>query len=361
MRPYIALAGVVSLLVYAGCAESSGEMVKEPPHLAVTNPLKEDANIVKDYVAQIRAIRHIELRALTRGYLDTVQVDEGQAVKTGQPMFTVMSQLYQAELAKAQAEKDSAEIEYLNTERLAKTKVVAPSELALAKAKLDKAKAALALDQVHLDFTTIKAPFDGIMGKLAVRRGSLVEDGDLLTTMSDNHEMWVYFNVPEAEYLALKRKGVQENQMEVRLVMADHSTYSHTGKITAVEADFNNETGNIAFRATFPNPDGLLRHGQTGKVLLDTTIKDALFVPQAAVFEILDKRFVLSVDDAGKVSSKEIKVSAQMPDVFIVAEGLTPQDKILLEGQRKVNDGDYIVPQFEEPKKVVQNLKVYAE
>ena len=361
MKPMITLAGILLLLTYAGCAESAGEVPHELPHLAVTNPLREDANIVKDYVCQIRAIRHIELRALTRGYLEEVQVDEGQAVKTGQPMFKVMSQLYQAQLAKAQAEKETAEIEYLNTERLAKTNVVAPSELALAKAKLDKAKAALALDQVHLDFTQIKAPFDGIMGKLKVRRGSLVEDGDLLTTLSDNQDMWVYFNVPETEYLAFKRKGIQENQMEAKLVMADNSTYNHPGKITAVEADFNNETGNIAFRATFPNPEGLLRHGQTGKVLLNATIKDALSVPQASVFEILDKRFVLAVDDKGKVSSKEVKISAQMPDLFVISEGISSDDMILLEGQRKVNVGDYIVPKFEDAHQVVQKLKVYAE
>lgn len=361
MKPFVTVLAISVALSTVGCADSTHEHAPHAPKLSVTHPLRQDASIVKEYVCQIRANKHIELRALARGYVENIHVDEGQALEAGQPMFDIMPKLYQAELGKAAAEAEFSEIEFQNTDRLAKTKIVAPSELALSKAKLDQAKAALALAQVHLDFTQVKAPFDGIMGKFNVRPGSLVDDGDLLTTLSDNHEMWVYFNVPEAEYLEFKRKGMQPHQMAVQLEMADGSIYGHAGEVTAIEADFNNETGNIAYRATFPNPEGLLRHGQTGKVLVDSTIKDALIIPQKAVFEVLDKRFVLAVDDAGKVSSKEIKYSAQMPDLFVVSEGLSTDDKILLEGQRKVNVGDVIEPQLEDPARVVASLKVYAE
>lgn len=362
MKRFLTLLGACSLIsiTASGCETSSSEMRMELPHLSVTHPLRKDAEIKREYVSQIRAVRHIELRGLARGYLENVHVDEGQAVKAGQLMFEIMPRLYQAEVGKAQAEAQFAEIEYLNTERLAKTKIVAASELALNKAKYDKAKAALALEQVHLDFTQVKAPFDGIMGKFHVRPGDLVDEGELLTTLSDNHEMWVYFNVPEAEYIQYKKKGMQEN-MPVQLVMADGSLYNHPGKVTAIEADFNNETGNIAFRATFPNPEGLLRHGQTGTVLVDASIKDALIIPQASVFEILDKKFVLTVDPTGKVVQKEIKVRAQMPDLFVVSEGLSESDEVLLEGQRKVRDGDLITPKQQDPVQVVSNLKVYAE
>jgi membrane fusion protein (multidrug efflux system) len=172
--------------------------------------------------------------------------------------------------------------------------------------------------------------------------------------------MWVYFNVPEAEYLQYGgSKAV--NGMTVRLQMANGTTYPYEGQVTAVEADFNNQTGNIAYRATFPNPDGILRHGQTGKVLVDTALKNAMIVPQKAVFEILDKRFVLVVDDTGMVRSKQITVSAQLPDLFVVSGGLADTDKILLEGQRKVNDGDLIEPIFQDPAATMASLKVYAE
>lgn len=323
--------------------------------------MRKDANIAGEYVGQIRAVHHIDLRAMAHGYLETIHVDEGQAVKEGDLMFELMPAVYQAKLGKAQAEAQFAEVEYQNTEKLAKTNVVASSELALAKAKLDKAKAELALDKVDLAFTQVKAPFDGIMGKFHARPGSLIESGELLTTLSDNRSMWVYFNVPEAEYLKHKREGMDKDRMQVKLVMADGSVYSHPGKVTAIEADFNNETGTIAYRATFPNPEGLLRHGQTGKVLVDETIKNALLVPQSAVFDILDKRFVFALDGQNKVVSKEIKISAHMPDLFVVSGGIEDSDKILLEGQRKVSDGDIIVPQFKDPIEVASNMKVYSE
>src|ERR1700740_2160147 len=130
-------------------------------------------------------------------------------------MFQIMPMLYQAELQKAQAEADFVEIEYLNTKRLADSNVVSPNELALAKAKFDKANAELSLAQTHLEFTQIKAPFDGIMDHFHVRTGSLVDEGDLLTTLSDNSEMWVYFNVPEAEYLNYKSNVQAENLLKV--------------------------------------------------------------------------------------------------------------------------------------------------
>lgn len=360
MKSFFELFGVCSLLVaIVGCGGDGGAH-KALPEYSVSRPLRQDANLLREHVCQIRAIRHIEMRGLARGYLEKVHVDEGQAVKEGQLLFEIMPRLYQAEVGKAQAEAEFAEIEFRNTEQLAKTKIVAQSELALNKAKYDKARAELVLEQIHLDFTQLKAPFDGIVGKFNIRPGGLVDEGDLLTTLSDNHEMWVYFNVPEAEYLQYKRKGMQEN-MPVQLVMADNSTYDHVGKVTAIEADFNNETGNIAFRATFPNPDGILRHGATGKILVNSVVKDAMLVPQTAVFEILDKRFVYTADESGKVSQKEIKVSAQVPDLFVVASGISDTDQILLEGQRKVRDGDSIVPKPQDPVQVAKNLKVYAE
>src|SRR6185295_13704838 len=223
---------------------------------SATSPLKKDTLITREYVCQIRSILHIELRALERGYLQEIFVDEGQFVKKGQLMFKIMPILYQAELQKAQAEANFAEIEYQNTKSLADGNVVSANELALAKAKFDKAKAELSLARVHLGFTQIKAPFDGIMDHFHVRLGSLVDEGDLLTTLSDNSQMWVYFNVPEAEYLNYKANQKSDSVMRVKLQMANHEIFDYSGVVKTIEADFNNETGNIAFRATFPNPHG---------------------------------------------------------------------------------------------------------
>jgi len=267
MRVILTPEVVCALLCFMGCFTGCGGSEKhetERPHLSVTSPLKKDATILRNYVGQVRSIRHIELRAIERGYLQDVHVDEGQPVKAGDLMFEIMPQVYQAELKHAEAEAQFNQIELSNTQKLADTKVVAPSELALAKAKFDKAQAKVDLAKAHLGFTQIKAPFDGIMGRLGARQGSLLEGGDLLSTLSDNSQMWVYFNVTEAEYIHYKKSAdSQENKLKVKLLMADNSLYSYPGEVTAIEADFNNKTGNIAFRATFPNPEGLLRHGQT--------------------------------------------------------------------------------------------------
>jgi membrane fusion protein, multidrug efflux system len=353
--------GLCSLLLYTGCA-SHKEEKEEGIRFSVTSPLRKDTLIIKDYVCQIHAIQHIELRALERGYLQSIFVDEGKFVRQGQMMFQIMPLMYKAELQKADAEAKFAEIEYLNTKQLADSNVVSVNELALAKAKFDKAKAEVALAQVHLGFTEIRAPFDGIMDRFQVRLGSLVDEGDLLTTMSDNSKMWVYFNVPEAEYLNFRMNAKKDSLMKVNLLMANNLLFNFPGIVETIEADFNNETGNIAFRATFPNPKGLLRHGETGNVQMTVPLINALLIPQKATFEILEKKYVFVVDKDNIIHQKEIIIEAEMPDLYIIKEGLSENERIVLEGIRKVRDKDKIAEyEYLDPKVVIPHLNVYVE
>lgn len=360
MKKIPVLIGLFALLLNTGCGSKEVEKEEETKFL-VTSALKRDTTITRNYVCQIHAVSHIELRALERGYLQKIFVDEGQSVKQGQLMFQIMPMLYQAEQQKAQAEANFAEIEYQNTKQLSDKNVVSPNELALAKAKLDKAKAELSLAQVHLGFTEIKAPFDGIMDHFQVRLGSLLDEGDLLTTLSDNSEMWVYFNVPEAEYLNYKSNVTEENLLKVNLLMANNKQFDYPGVVKTIEADFNNETGNIAFRATFPNPKGLLRHGETGNIQMSIPLKDAIIIPQKSTYEILEKKYVFVVDKNNVVHSREITIASEMPDLYIVKDGLAPNEKIMLEGIRKVKDGDKIEYTYEDPKTVLPKLRVYVE
>lgn len=351
----------ICLALYLSSCKQKKEEVEEATKFLVTSPLKKDTAIVRNYVCQIHSIQHIEMRALEKGYLEKIYVDEGQSVKKGQLMFQIMPLIYKAELQKAQAEADFAEIEYKNTMQLSEKNVVSPNELALAKAKLDKAKAELSLAQTHLQFTRIKAPFDGIMDHFQVRLGSLVNEGDLLTTLSDNREMWVYFNVPEAEYLNYKTNATADNRVKVNLLMANNQLFPFSGEVKTIEADFNNETGNIAFRATFPNPNALLRHGETGNIQMRIPIKNAIIIPQKATFEILEKKYVFVVDKDNVVHSREITIASEMPDVYFLQGGVNENEKILLEGIRKVKDNDKIEFEYEDPKSVLPKLKVYVE
>lgn len=334
---------------------------EEETEFLVSTPLVKDTLITKEYVSQIRAVSHIEVRALERGYLQKIFVDEGQTIHKGQLMFQIKPAMYQAELRKAQAEAEFAQIEYRNTKNLADHKIVAANELAMAKAKLDKARAEVSMAQVHLGFTQIRAPFNGIMDHFQVRLGSLLDEGDLLTTLSDNSEMWVYFNVPEAEYLDYKSNQSGHNMSRVRLQMANNKLFPHAGVVKTIEADFNNETGNIAFRATFPNPDGLLRHGETGNVLMDIPISNALLIPQKATFEVLDKKYVYVVDKSGKLKSREITVAAELPHIYVVKDGLNQSDQILLEGLRLVKENEKIHYKYLKPATVMSQLDLYAE
>ncbi|MGI4886031.1 MAG: efflux RND transporter periplasmic adaptor subunit [Janthinobacterium lividum] len=320
-----------------------------------------DTTVSKEYVAQIHAYQHIELRALEKGYLQKIFVDEGQAVAKGQPMFQITPLVYQADLQKSQAEANYVDIEYKNTKSLADSNIVSKNELALSKAKLNKARADVSLAQTHLQFTSIKAPFSGIMDHFQGRLGSVVNEGDLLTTLSDNSKMWVYFNVPEAEYLAYKEQAKSDNIVRVNLMMANNEVFKYPGVVQTIEADFNNETGNIAFRATFPNPNGLLRNGETGSILMAVPLKHALLIPQKATFEILEKKYVYVVDNKSVVHQREVNIASEMPDLYAIKSGITSNDRILLEGLRKVKDGDKISYDYKEPKAVISHLKVYSE
>src|SRR5690606_19374487 len=220
---------------------------------------------------------------------------------------------------------------YRNTKSLADSNIVSLNELALATARLNKAKAELSLAQAHLEFTRIRAPFDGIMDRFHVRQGSLVDEGELLTSLSDNSKMWVYFNVPEAEYLDYITTHTEHKPQEVFLQMANGKRFAQKGYVETIEADFDHETGNIAFRAVFPNPSGILRHGETGNILMPTNVSDALIIPQKATFEILDKQYVFVVDEQGTVASREITTGIEMPHLYVVTDGLSETDKILVE------------------------------
>lgn len=350
-----------SILLLSSCGHKE-EVKEEGARFLVSNPLEKDTVVSKDYVCQIHAFQHIELRSLEAGYLKSIFVDEGQQIKSGQVMFKVMPNVYEADTQKTQAEADLAQIEYNNTKLLADKNVVSKNELALAKAKLDKAKAELRMAQTHLGFTNIKAPFNGIMDKLQVREGSLLEEGELLTTLSNNSKMWVYFNVPESlylDYITKKQKGEDE---KVKLRLANGEFFNQLGEIETIEGEFNNETGNIEFRATFLNPDKILRHGQTGNIVLDSKVKNAILIPQKATFEVLARKYVFVVDDKNIVHQKQIEVSEnELPYLFIVTKGLSKNDKILLDGLRKVKDGDKIEVNYQKPSTVISNLELEAE
>lgn len=361
MKRIFILTTVLCAFIYTSCKHEKHTGEAKTKFL-VSSPILKDTLLYKEYVSQIHSVNHIEIRSQERGYLQKIYVDEGQFVKKGQLMFQIMPVIYNAEMLKAKAEVNFAEIEYKNTRSLADSNIVSKNELALAKAKLDKAKAELALAQAHLDFTEIRAPFDGIMDRFHTQLGSLIDEGELLTSLSDNSKMWVYYNVPEAEYLDIQQQVKSKNQLEVKLEMANKQIFDHVGKVETIGADFNNETGNIPFRATFPNPDRLLRHGETGNIMMPIILKQALIIPQKATFDVLDKKYVYLVDKNNVLKAKQITVAHEMPHLYVVASGLSSGDKILAEGLGKVKNNEKINYEFVSFAKELAELKnIHAE
>jgi membrane fusion protein, multidrug efflux system len=338
---------------------------EEARKVVVTSPKVMDVTISKPYVCQIHSQRHIEIKALEGGYLLEIFVQEGQAVKKGDVMFKIVQTLYQAKLNAETAEARLAALEWQNTENLFKKgAVVSQNEVALFEAKRDRAKAKADQAQAEFDWTNVKAPFDGIVDRLLEREGSLIKEGDILTTLSDNSLMWVYFNVPEAayfEYMARKKQGKNDDRIELEL--ANHDKFPEPGKIGAVEAKFNNETGNILFRADFLNPDRLLRHGQTGTIWIHRKLKDALVIPQRATFELLDKRYVWVIDDNDVAHQSLITIKYELDDIFVIKSGITVNDKIVLEGVRQVEQDQKVEYEFRKPEEALslKNQKFRAE
>lgn len=345
----------------AGCQHKEHAEHDDTPSLEVTKPLRQDTSITKEYVGQVHAIRRIEIKSMARGYLQHIFIDEGQSISQGQSMFKIVPNLYLAELDKAQAEADSAIIEYNNTRALSDKNIVSPNELAMAKARLDRANADVKLAETHLSFTNISAPFAGIVDHLEVRNGSFLEEGESLTTLSDTSKMWVYFNVHESEYLGYASGKSNKAPVTVQLKMANGEVFDQQGVVETVVADFDNKTGNIEFRATFPNPNNVLRHGQTGNILMSIPYQNAIVIPQKATFEVLDKVYVYVVNHDDEVEQRPIKIAAELPHLYVVEEGLKEDDRILLEGLRKVHNGQKIAVNFREPAQVVAGLDMHAE
>ncbi len=351
-----------------GQVESYFQKHNEEPHrenqkIVVTSPEAMDVTVTQQYVCQIHSQRHINVRALDNGYLKEISVREGQAVKKGDLMFKIVPILYKARLDAELAEARLAELEYLNTKKLfEQNAAVSQNEVLLFEAKRDRAKAKADLARAEFNFTDVRAPFDGIVDRLHDQQGSLIKEGDILTTLSDNSLMWVYFNVPEARYLEYMAGLKQDKEdHKIELVLANEIKFPQVGKIGAIEAKFNNETGNIPFRADFPNPDRLLRHGQTGDILIHRNLHDALVIPQRATFEILDKRYVYVVGKDDVVHQRAIEIQHEKDDIFVIEKGLDVNDRIVLEGVRQVHDGEPVEFEFLKPEEALANQKYHAE
>lgn len=358
LTPYILLAGSTFILA----CSTQDKKQQEPEQFPVIEVVARDTVGYTDYPAEIHAVQNVEIRARITGYLEELHVDEGAYVKKGQLLFSINKKEYAEELTRADADYSSAlaevkasELELYNAQALAAKKIVSDTEVQLAKSKLaaQKAKcdATLALKanaQLKLSHASIRAPFNGIINRIPHKMGSLIEEGTLLTSISEDDEVYAYYDVSEKEYLSYARNRAKDTSELnlVTLVLADGMEHKYKGVIETTEGAIDKNTGNIAFRARFKNPAKLIKHGASGKVRVQKKYNKVLLVPQKSTFEIQDKLYVYVVDKNNTLHIRNVKSSHRLPHLFIIDQGLQPGEKIMYEGVQNVKEGQLISPKF---------------
>lgn len=324
--------------------------------LPVYRVIQTDTIVSNKFVAAIQARKNVEIHTRISGLMEKVYVNEGQTVKKDQLLFKLSDSELQIELLKARATLKTMQADVrLNTvevkqmETLFNKRVIADNELEIARAKLEAAEAKVAYAQAEVNailqqisFTTIVAPFDGIIDQIPLKEGSLVQYGILLTTISELNEVYAYFSIPENKYFQWITDKKLEGKQKVELFLPDGTLYNQLGELKTADGEIDKQTGSIQYKAKFDNPKGLIKHGTSGKLLISESQSDAIIIPQKAVFSIQDKRFVFLVEKKMKVKMKAITISGTLDDTYIVKSGLKAGDIIVKEGTQSIRDGEQI-------------------
>ncbi len=359
-----------SAAIYSCGSSTANAPASAPPAQALPVITVSDHEVTahREFTASIEGSRDIEIRPQVDGYLDRISVDEGAYVRKGQVLFHIDARPYaeqlntaKASLQSAKAALESASINIEKLTPLVANKVVSDVQLKTAKAAYDAAKANVAQAQAAVDaakinvgYTSVTAPADGYIGTIPFKTGSLVGKNtvEALTVLSETKEIHVYFSMSELDFLDFKQE-FEGNTIEqkiknippVDLVLADNSTYPQKGKVEVVEGQFDKTMGAINFRATFPNGNGLLRSGNTGRIRIPRQLTKSVLIPQEATFELQDKVFVYTVLDSNKVEGRPVTVADRSGRYYLISKGLKPGEKIVYAGLDRLRDGMAIAPQ----------------
>ena len=339
---------LVAILVL-GLAACSGKQKSSVTKdvFSTTKPIVIDTSYAVEYAADIHSVQNVEIRTKVKGHLENIYVDEGAAVKSGQLLFSINKDAFKLELLKAKANLKSA-IAQLKIEQLGLENVKKLYEKNIvSKTEFDKAAALL---------EEIRAPFDGIIDRIPFKKGSMIDEGSLLTTISNNKEIFAYFNVSEKEYLNIRSQKASIDKNKITLLLANNQPHQYKGNIETIDGEFDKNTGNIAFRAKFPNPEILLRHGSSGKVQIINELDNAMIIPQKSTFEIQDKYYVFFIDSNNTVRTKNIVVKQSLPHLYIIENNLSVKDRIIFEGIQNVKDGDQITSEFISLKQIISKF-----
>ena len=351
-------------VMFASCGGGGGRPTfgdNEYPVVAVGT---SSTQMQTTYPATIKGVQDVQICPKVQGFITQINVKEGQTVGAGQVLFVLDNATYQAQVRQSQAQVNTAQaacntakLSFENAKKLFENKVIGDFELQSAtnsyesaKAALSQAQAGLASAKEMLSFCYVKSPAAGVVGTLPLKKGTLVNTASVLTTVSNNSQMEVYFSLNEKDALLMAQaEGGQKAALgampNVKLQLADGSVYAHEGKVTKMSGVIDPATGSIQVIALFPNPERMLKSGGSGAIIIPKSNSDAIVIPQACVSEVQNKKFVYTLGKDNKVKYTEIKVDPQTDgNNYVVTDGLKTGDKFVTNGITKLSDGMEIVP-----------------
>ncbi len=369
----LSLTGVTAIFL-ASCGaggknpKAGGGKPSGPQNYPVVEIVALNTSLENTYPASLEGQQNVELRPKIDGFIARIHVDEGATVRQGQALFSINAPQYEqavrtakAALESARADVSAAELQYNKTKTLVDKDIISKFDLESAgltltskKAYLAQANAALVNAKVNLGYTVVTSPVSGVIGAIPYKVGALVSSNSQmpLATVSNISKVYAYFSLNEKQLLDISRTSKGNTLADkikqipnVTLVLSDGTVYPQKGKIETISGQIDTQTGSSSLRATFPNPDGLLRSGLSATIVIPQNLTDAILVPQKSTTDIQGKKFVYLVNDTGGVKSTNIEImELTKGNYYVVKTGLKLGEKIILEGFAGLRDGDKIKP-----------------
>lgn len=352
----VILAAGVLLILYSFKGSSQEQQQYQAVNVDFFEVNLSSVSVETNYPGAIEGTVNVDIKAQVTGYLEKIFVKEGDYVSKGQSLFKIKGEslneqinLSRASLKAALAAEESAKIELEKIRPLVKEKVVSELQLksaeanyAAAKAQVSQAKSSLSSAQINAAFGLIKAPISGYIGRIPNRIGNLITPGDAvpLTSLADINNVFVYFSMSEADFMAYMKDGAAANGMKTaELITADGKVYNHKGRLEAASGNIDRATGSIAMKAVFPNPEKILRSGGSARLVIKKNLNSVLTVPMICVKDIQDKYFVFALAGNNKVTMKTIEVAGSSGNSYIIKSGLCAGEKVAQNQLNVLADG----------------------